>query len=73
MKQTAKAHDIELRDAERRHDTEMRTHTQAMDTVVKTETAKEIEHIKGQFALLLAEISKLSAKEASAETTERAI
>jgi len=73
MKHTAKAHDIELRDAERRHDTEMRTHTQAMDTVVKTETAKEIEHIKGQFALLLAEISKLSAKEASAETTERAI
>jgi len=73
MKQTAKAHDIELRDAERRHDTEMRTHTQAMDTVVKTETAKEIEHIKGQFALLLAHLSKTAANEASAETTERAI
>ena len=73
MKVTAKAHEIELRDAERRSDTEMRTHTQAMDTVVKTETQKEIEHIKGQFALLLAQLSKTAAKEASAETTERAI
>ena len=73
MEVTAKAHDIELRDAERRNDTEMRTHTQAMDTVVKTETAKEIEQIKGQFALILAHLSNQSAKEASSETTERAI
>jgi hypothetical protein len=73
MEGTIKAHDIEMRDSERRHDTEMRTHTQAMDTVVKTETQKEIEHIKGQFALLLAHISESSSKEASAETTERAI
>jgi hypothetical protein len=73
MKQTAKAHDIEMRDAEHRHDTEMRTHTQAMDTIVKTETQKEIEHIKGQFALLLANLSERSAREASSETTERAI
>ena len=73
MKQTAKAHEIEMRDAERRHDTELRTHTQAMDTVVKTETQKEIEHIKGQFALLLAQISDAATREASSETTERAI
>ena len=73
MKQTAKAHEIEMRDAERRHDTELRTHTQAMDTVVKTETQKEIEHIKGQFALLLAQISDAATRDASSETTERAI
>ena len=73
MEVTAKAHDIELRDAERRHDTEMRTHTQANDTVVKTQTQLEIEHIKGQFALLLAQISNAATKEASSETTERAI
>jgi hypothetical protein len=73
MKQTAKAHEIEMRDAERRSDTEMRTHTQAMDTVIKTETQKEIEHIKGQFALLLAQISDAATREASSETTERAI
>ena len=73
MEVTAKAHDIELRDAERRHDTEMRTHTQAHDTIIKTETQKEIEHIKGQFALLLAQISDAATREASSETTERAI
>ena len=73
MKQTAKAHEIEMRDAERRHDTELRTHTQAHDTIIKTETQKEIEHIKGQFALLLAQISDAATREASSETTERAI
>ena len=73
MEVTAKAHDIEMRDAERRHDTEMRTHTQAHDTIIKTETQKEIEHIKGQFALLLAQISDAATREASSETTERAI
>ena len=73
MKQTAKAHEIEMRDAERRHDTELRTHTQAHDTIIKTETQKEIEHIKGQFALLLAQISDAATRDASSETTERAI
>jgi hypothetical protein len=73
MEVTAKAHEIELRDAERRHDTELRTQTQAMDTVIKTETQKEIEHIKGQFALLLASISDAATREASSEATERAI
>jgi hypothetical protein len=73
MEVTAKAHDIELRDAERRHDTELRTQVQAMDTVIKTETQKEIEHIKGQFALLLASISDAATREASSEATERAI
>ena len=73
MELTAKAHDIELRDAERRHDTELRTHTQAMDTVIQSETQKEIEYIKGQFALLLANISNAATREAASETIERAI
>ena len=73
MKQTAKAHDIELRDAERRHDTEMRTHTQAHDTVIKTQTQLEIEHMKAQLALVLAHINKTSEKASEAEAIERAI
>ena len=73
MEGTIKAHDIEMRDDERRHDTEMRTHTQAMDTVVKTEMQKEIEHIKGQYAILLAHIDAQAMHAAANETIERAI
>jgi hypothetical protein len=73
MKQTTKAHEIEMRDAERRHDTELRTHTQAIDTVVKTETQKEIERIKGELAILLAQMDHHQVALANAETTERAI
>jgi hypothetical protein len=73
MEVTAKAHDIELRDAERRHDTELRTQVQAMDTVIKTETQKEIEQMKAQLALMLAQINKVSQKSAETEAIERAI
>ena len=37
MRQTAKAHDVEMRDAERRH-----------DTITKSDTQIEIEHLKAQ-------------------------
>jgi hypothetical protein len=40
---------------------------------MKTQTQLQIEEIKGQFALMLAHLSNQAAKEASAETTERAI
>ena len=73
MRVTAKAHDIEMRDAERHADMKMRTDTQAHDTVLKTQTQLEVEHIKAQLALMLAGIDRLSAKEAGAEAIERAI
>lgn len=73
IKETNRAHDLELRDAERRHDTEMRTSTQAHDTVLKTQTQLEIERMKADVALMLARLDKASAHAASLETTERAI
>ena len=73
IKETNRAHDIELRDSGRHEDMKMRTDTQAQDTVMETQTRLEIEHIKGQFALILAKLSRESLKNASAETTERAI
>ena len=73
IKETNRAHDLELRDAERRHDTEMRTSTQAHDTVLKTQTQLEIERMKAEVALMLAHLDKASAHAASLETTERAI
>jgi hypothetical protein len=73
MRVTAKAHDIEMRDAERHADMKMRTDTAAHDTVIKTQTQIEVEHIKAQLALMLAGINRLSSKEAGAEAIERAI
>jgi hypothetical protein len=62
MRQTAKAHDVEMRDAERRH-----------DTITKSDTQIEVEQLKAQVAILLARMDHEQAKLASAETTERAI
>jgi len=73
IKETNRAHDIELRDQERHADMKMRTDTAAHDTVLKTQTQIEIENIKGQFALMLAELDRRSLHAASLETTERAI
>jgi len=73
IKETNRAHDLELRDAERHADMKLRTDTAAHDTVLKTQTQIEIEHIKGQFALMLAELDRRSAHEAAQQTTERAI
>jgi len=73
IKETNRAHDIELRDQEKHRDVLLRTHTAAHDTVLKTQTQIDVEHIKGQFALMLAELDRRSLHEASLETTERAI
>ena len=64
---------MELHDQATHADMRMKTDTQAHDTVLETQTRLEIEHIKGQFALILAKLSRESLKNASAETTERAI
>ena len=73
IKETNRAHDLELRDQERHADMKLRTDTAAHDTVLKTQTQIEVEHIKAQLALMLAGINRLSAKEAGAEAVERAI
>ena len=73
IKETNRAHEIELRNEERHTDMKLRTDTQAHDTVLKTETQKEIERMKAEVAILLAQLDRESLKNASAETTERAI
>ena len=73
IKETNRAHQIELEDASKRFDTQLRTDTQAHDTVVKTQTQLEVERMKAEIAIMLAELDKRALKEASAETTERAI
>ena len=62
-----------MRQTTKGHDTEMRVQTTAQDTIVKTETQKEIEMMKAQLAMLLANMNKTSAKEAEAEAVERGI
>jgi len=73
IKETNRAHEIELRDQERHADMKLRTDTQAHDTVVKTQTQLEIERMKAEVAIMLAELDRRSLRNASAETTERAI
>jgi len=73
IKETNRAHDIELRDQERHMDMVLKTHTQAQDTVAKTQTQLEVEQIKAQLAIYLAHLDRISEKEAKAEAVERAI
>jgi hypothetical protein len=73
IKETNRAHDLELRDQERHADMQMRVDAQAHDTILKTQTQLEVENIKAQLALMLAGINRISAKEAGAEAVERAI
>ena len=73
LKETNRAHEIELREQSDRDEMKMRIDGQAHDTVVKTQTQLEIEQMKAQVALILANMDRTSLKNASAETTERAI
>jgi hypothetical protein len=73
IKETNRAHDIELRDQERHRDMVLRTDTQAHDTVIKTQTQLEIERMKADLAVYLSQLDRLSEREAKAEAVERAI
>jgi hypothetical protein len=73
IKETNRAHEIELRDAHDHADMKMKVDGQAHDTIVKTQTQLEIERMKAEVAIMLAELDKRSLRNASAETTERAI
>ena len=73
MKQTAKAHDIEMSNETKRRDVDMKVMGKEQDTKLMTDTMIEIENIKGQFALLLANIDAAARRGAAIETEERAI
>jgi hypothetical protein len=73
IKETNKAHDIELRDQAKHMDMKMRTDTQAHDTVLKTQTQLEVERIKAELAVYLSQLDRISEREAKAEAIERAI
>jgi len=62
MRQTAKAHDTEMRDA-----------TKQTDTVINNQTKLEIEQLKANLALVLAHLNLKTEKAAEAEAIERAI
>lgn len=55
------------------HDTELREETSRRNTDADNDTKVQIEELKAQIALILAQLSKGQADMASAETTERAI
>jgi len=55
------------------HDTELREETSRRNTDVDNDTKLQIEELKAQIALILANMSNQQADMASAETTERAI
>jgi len=73
IKETNRAHEIELRDQERHKDMVLRTDTMAHDTVLKTQTQLEIERMKADLAVYLAQLDRLSEKAATVEAIERAI
>jgi len=73
MRQTAKAHDIEMSNETKRRDVDMKVMGKEQDTKLMTDTMIEIENIKGQFALLLAHIDAAARRGAAIETEERAI
>ena len=59
--------------AARVHDIQLKTEATANDTVVKTETQKEIERMKAQLALMMAELDVRSERAALDEAIERGI
>ena len=73
MKETGRANEAELREQSDRAEMQMRVEGQAHDTVIKTQTQIEIERMKAQIALLLAQMDRGALNDANAEATERAI
>ena len=77
MRQTTKAHDVNLRDQTAERDTAVKAHVQAQDSQLDSQTALTIEEIKAHLALLLAHINgnneREAAEQANEEATERAV
>jgi hypothetical protein len=73
IKETNRAHELELTNAERLQEMQIKMEASAHETVIKTETQKEIERMKAEVAMLLANLDRASSRAASLETIERAI
>ena len=73
MKETGRANEAELREQSDRAEMQMRVEGQANDTIIKTQTQLEIERMKQQIALMLAQMDRGALNDANAEATERAI
>jgi hypothetical protein len=73
MKETGRANEAELREQSDRAEMQMRVEGQANDTVIRTQTQIEIERMKAEIALLLAQMDRGALNTANAEATERAI
>jgi hypothetical protein len=73
MKETGRANEAELREQSDRAEMQMRVDGQAHDTVINTQTKLEIERMKQQIALVLAQMDRGALNDANAEATERAI
>ena len=63
----------QMDNATRQADSQLRTDTIAHDTIIKTETQKEIEQMKAQLAMLLAQMDVRSLHLSEAEAIERGI
>ena len=73
MKETGRANEAEIREQSDRAEMQMRVEGQAHDTVINSQTKLEIERMKQQIALVLAQMDRGALNDANAEATERAI
>jgi hypothetical protein len=73
QKDKAMLQKAQMDNATKKADSQLRTDTIAHDTVLKTETQKEIEQMKAQLALILAQMDMRSLKLAEEEAVERGI
>jgi hypothetical protein len=73
MKEQGRIDEAQIREQSDRAEMQMRVEGQANDTVIRTQTQLEIERMKQEIALLLAQVDKGSLNTANAEATERAI
>ena len=73
MKEQGRTNEAQIREQSDRAEMQMRVEGQAHDTVIKTQTQLEIERMKTEIAILLAQMDRATLKNATAETTERAI
>ena len=73
MKEQGRTNEAQIREQSDRAEMQMRVEGQAHDTVIKTQTQLEIERMKTEIAILLAQMDRATLRNATAETTERAI
>jgi multidrug resistance efflux pump len=73
VKQDAETKRELMRVTAKAHDTEMRDTSKQTDTVINNQTKIEIERMKAQLALVLANMNLSAEKQAEVEAIERAI